>query len=170
MDMEKPQYRLAVVVALTLVLFCTVYLVWRQGGHDADPRTDTTESVAEASPESNVDNLDLLSRVIMGEAGDETYLGKVAVGAVIMNRVRSSSFPNSLSGVIFDPWAFESVENGIIWSREPSEETVRAAAEALNGFDPTYGALFFWNPSKPVAPWIWSRPIITQIGDHVFAR
>ena len=102
MDMEKPQYRLAAVVALTLVLFCTVYLVWRQGGPDADPRTDTTESVAEASPESNVDNLDLLSRVIMGEAGEEPYLGQVAVGAVIMNRVRSSTFPNSLSGVIFE--------------------------------------------------------------------
>ncbi|MGB4428168.1 MAG: cell wall hydrolase [Thermacetogeniaceae bacterium] len=170
MDMKKPQYGLAALIALSLVFFCTGYLLWRQGGSDVAPRADTVDSVAEASPETNADNVDLLSRVIMGEAADEPYLGKVAVGAVIMNRMRSSSFPNSLSGVIFEPWSFESVENGLIWSREPTEDCVRAAVEALNGFDPTYGALFFWNPSKPVGPWIWSRPIITQIGDHVFAR
>lgn len=169
MDLRKPQYHLAAAVAIILVLSCTAYLVWRQGGPDVAPSANSSESIAEASPESISDNVELLSRVIHGEAGDEPYLGKVGVGAVLMNRMRSGSFPNSLSGVIFEPYAFESVSNGLIWQRTPSEESVRAATEALNGFDPTYGALFFWNPSKPVGPWIWTRQIITQIGQHVFA-
>ncbi len=126
--------------------------------------------VAEASPESYWDNLWLLSRLIQGEAGAEPFLGKVAVGAVLLNRMRSSSFPNTLAGVIFQPLAFESVANGVIWWRPPSLESIRAAAAALGGWDPTYGALYFWNPAKPVSPWIWTRSIITQIGRHIFAR
>lgn len=168
MDMRKPQYRLAIAVAVILVVSCAGYLAWSQGNVMV-PDAYTSENVADASPESRTDNTDLLARVIHGEAGDEPYLGKVAVGAVMLNRVNSASFPNSLSGVVFEPYAFESVSNGLIWQRTPSEESVRAAGEALNGFDPTYGALFFWNPSKPVSPWIWSRQIITEIGQHVFA-
>ncbi len=126
--------------------------------------------VAEAAPESYWDNLWLLARVIQGEAGDEPFLGKVAVGAVLLNRVRSGSFPNTLAGVVFQPLAFESVANGLIWWRPPSLESIRAAAAALAGWDPTYGALYFWNPAKPVNPWVWTRQIITQIGRHIFAR
>ena len=95
MDMKKPQYGLAALIALSLVFFCAGYLVWRQGGPDVEPRADSADSVAEASPESNVDNVDLLSRVIMGEAADEPYLGKVAVGAVIMNRCAVVPFPTA---------------------------------------------------------------------------
>jgi N-acetylmuramoyl-L-alanine amidase len=105
----------------------------------------------------------------MGEAANEPFVGKVAVGAVILNRVRSASFPHSVAGVIFQPGAFESVANGQIW-RELSTEAVRAAEAALSGWDPSGGALFFWNPYKPVSAWIWSRQIVTQIGQHVFAR
>ncbi|MDH7578695.1 MAG: cell wall hydrolase [Bacillota bacterium] len=126
--------------------------------------------VAEASPESYWDNLWLLARVIQGEAEGEPFLGKVAVGAVLLNRMRSASFPNTLAGVIFQPLAFESVANGLIWWRTPSLESIRAAAAALSGWDPTYGALYFWNPAKPVNPWIWTRLIVTQIGRHIFAR
>ena len=168
MDMRKPQYRLAITVAVILVVSCAGYLAWSQDNvmvRDAY----TSENIADASPESISDNTDLLARVIQGEAGDEPYLGKVAVAAVMLNRVSSASFPNSLSGVVFEPYAFESVSNGLIRQRTPSTESVRAAGEALNGLDPTYGALFFWNPSKPVSPWIWSRQIITEIGQHVFA-
>lgn len=125
---------------------------------------------AEASPESYWDNLWLLSRLIQGEAGNEPFLGKVAVGAVILNRMRSASFPNSLASVIFQPLGFESVANGLIWRRLPSWESIRAAAAALSGWDPTYGAFYFWNPAKPVNPWVWTRQIITQIGRHIFAR
>lgn len=111
----------------------------------------------------------LLARVIEGEAADEPLLGKVAVGAVIMNRVKSASFPHTLSGVIFQGGAFESVENGQA-NRPVTTESLQAAQMAMSGYDPTGGALFFWNPTKPVNPWVWTRRIITQIGNHVFAR
>lgn len=115
------------------------------------------------------DQLELLARVIAAEAQGEPFEGQVAVGAVILNRVNDPRFPNTLSGVIYQPHAFESVTNGLIWRRTPSDEAYRAARAALNGWDPTYGAVFFWNPSKPVSPWIWTRQIIARIGNHVFA-
>jgi N-acetylmuramoyl-L-alanine amidase len=111
----------------------------------------------------------LLAQVIEGEAADEPYLGKVAVGAVIFNRTKSASFPHTISGVIFQDFAFESISNGQAF-RPVTSESIEAAQAALAGYDPTGGALFFWNPYKPVSSWIWSRPIITQIGNHVFAR
>lgn len=115
-------------------------------------------------------NVDLLARVLRAEAESEPYEGKVAVGAVLLNRVRDPRFPNSLEGVIYEPDAFESVSNGRIYNTPPSAEDLQAARDAINGWDPVYGAVFFWNPYKPVTPWIWSRPIITQIGNHVFAH
>jgi len=111
----------------------------------------------------------LLSRVVNGEAAAEPYLGKVAVASVILNRTKSDKFPNTLAGVIYQPNAFESITNGVA-NREPSAESIKAAQDAMNGWDPTQGCLFFWNPSKPVNKWIWSRPIITRIGQHVFAK
>lgn len=114
------------------------------------------------------DELELLARVVAAEAQGEPYTGQVAVAAVILNRVHSPQFPNSISGVIYQPHAFESVSNGLIWRRQPSQQAYNAARDALNGWDPTYGSLFFWNPSKPVSPWIWSRRIIVTIGNHVF--
>lgn len=115
-------------------------------------------------------NVDLLARVIAAEARGEPYIGKVAVGAVVLNRVKHPEFPNTLAGVIYQPHAFESVTNGLIWRRTPTAEERQAAVDALNGWDPTYGSIFFWNPSKPVSPWIWSRPIVVAYGNHVFAR
>jgi N-acetylmuramoyl-L-alanine amidase len=112
----------------------------------------------------------LLARLIRAEAEAEPFTGQVAVGSVVLNRVRSSSFPNSVSGVIFQPHAFESVTRGLIWARTPTAQYMRAAVSALNGWDPTFGALFFWNPAKRVSAWIWTRSIITQIGRHIFAR
>lgn len=112
---------------------------------------------------------DLLARVITAEAKGEPYEGQVAVGAVILNRVSDSRFPNTLAGVVYQTHAFESVSNGSIYA-PPAASSVRAAQDALNGWDPSGGAVFFWNPYKPVSEWIWSRPIIKQIGDHVFAK
>lgn len=128
------------------------------------PPRDTT-----ASRGGSVNNGDvaLLAKVVMGEAADEPYLGKVAVAAVLLNRVKSSEFPNTLAGVVYQPLAFESVSNGQ-YNRALSEEAMTAAQAAMNGWDPTGGALFFWNPYKPVSSWIWSRTITGQIGDHVF--
>lgn len=114
------------------------------------------------------DEVNLLTRVIAGEATGEPYEGQVAVGAVLLNRVRNASFPNTISGVIYQPHAFESVTNGLIWRVADLATARRAAMDALNGWDPTYGSLFFWNPYKPVSRWIWTRKIVRQIGTHVF--
>ncbi|KAF1085985.1 Spore cortex-lytic enzyme precursor [Sporotomaculum syntrophicum] len=136
-----------------------------------------TQSVSQVQNEPSVSrgflqtsrDLQLLARVIEGEAANESYFGKLAVGAVIMNRVKSSAFPNTLAGVIYQPHAFESVTNGQ-YNRPLTKESLQAASQAMAGMDPTGGATFFWNPSKKVSPWIWSRDIITRIGRHVFAR
>ncbi|MEC9488200.1 MAG: spore cortex-lytic enzyme [Halanaerobium sp.] len=126
-------------------------------------------SKAAAKGTAAAGDVNLLAHVVHAEAGSEPYRGKVAVGAVILNRVQDPRFPNSLSGVIYQPLAFESVSNGIV-NRPPSQESIKAARSALNGWDPTYGSVFFWNPSKPVNEWIWSRNIIVRIGGHVFAK
>lgn len=109
-----------------------------------------------------------LARLVTGEAGSEPYVGQVGVASVILNRVRHPKFPATVAGVVYQPGAFESVMNGHIWRVSPSSSHIKAARQALNGWDPTYGALYFWNPYKPVSRWIWTRRIITQIGRHVF--
>lgn len=111
----------------------------------------------------------LLAHLIAGEARGEPYLGKVAVGAVVMNRVKSPLFPKTMAGVIYEPWAFTSVMDGQI-NLPPDPESYRAAQDALSGWDPTYGALYFYNPARVTSPWIYSRPITTVIGNHYFAR
>lgn len=131
---------------------------------------DTPERALSQQVAMGGQNVDLLARVIAAEAEGEPYIGQVAVGAVVLNRVRHPEFPNTLSGVVYQPHAFESVTNGLIWRRNPSNEARRAAVDALNGWDPSYGSIFFWNPYKPVSAWIWSRPIVIQHGNHVFAR
>ncbi|MGE5598589.1 MAG: cell wall hydrolase [Bacteroidota bacterium] len=115
-------------------------------------------------------NTELLARLVMAEAGSEPYVGQVAVGAVVLNRVESPLFPNTIAGVIYEPDAFESVSNGLIWSQPPSNTARQAAQNAVSGWDPSGGALFFFNPAKTNSPFIWSRQIITQIGDHIFSR
>lgn len=114
-------------------------------------------------------NVYLLAQVIEGEAADEPYEGKVGVGAVILNRTESEDFPNTIPGVIFETDAFESVSNGQ-YKRPLSEESLQAAVDALNGQDPTGESLYFWNPVTATSPWVWSRPIVTRIGGHVFAH
>ncbi len=140
------------------------------GGQAAAPTVQRARYTASRGVSSS-DSVNLLARLIAAEAEGEPYRGQVAVGAVIMNRVRSPKFPNSLNGVAFQPHAFESVTNGLVWRRSPSQTAVNAARDAMNGYDPTYGSLFFWNPAKPISStWIWSRPIQVRIGSHVFAR
>lgn len=133
------------------------------------PKPAQTQNQTTTASRGDVNRGDvwLLSKVVMGEAADEPYTGKVAVAAVLLNRVDSPEFPNTLAGVVYQPLAFESVSNGQ-YNREVSDEAMRAAQDALNGYDPTGGALFFWNPYKPVSKWIWSRTITGQIGNHVF--
>jgi len=138
---------------------------WEALGFSAPPRAPEVSRGAA----TDRGEIALLARVIEGEAADEPFLGKVAVGAVILNRTKSASFPRSVSSVIFQEDAFESIANGQAY-RPLTQESVQAAQMAMGGYDPTGGALFFWNPVKPVSPWIWSRNIVNQIGSHVFAR
>jgi len=126
--------------------------------------------VVRSNAQGRAGDTNLLARLVAAEAEGEPYQGMVAVASVMLNRVKDSKFPNTMSGVIFQPGAFESVSNGLIWQRSPSSQALSAARDALNGYDPTYGCLFFWNPSKPVSGWIWSRSIAVRIGKHVFAR
>ncbi|HBF39216.1 MAG TPA: hypothetical protein DDW50_18085 [Firmicutes bacterium] len=114
---------------------------------------------------------DLLARIIQAEAGAEPYLGQVAVGAVILNRIQNTKFPKTIAGVIYQPHAFESVSNGQI-NYPPTESARQAARAALGGWDPSGGALFFYNPAKVESPtsYVWTRRIIQKIGKHFFAQ
>jgi len=128
------------------------------------------KSTTTASTKNNYSNSSdtyLLARLIHGEARGEPYTGKVAVGAVILNRTRDGRFPKTIAGVIYEPGAFDAVNDGQI-NLEPDKESIRAATDALNGWDPTYGCVFYWNPATATSKWIWSRKIVTQIGKHVF--
>lgn len=113
-------------------------------------------------------DLYLLAKCVYAEARGEPYVGKVAVAAVILNRVASPSFPNSIYGVVYQPWAFTAVYDGQI-NLEPDAVCYQAARDALNGWDPTYGSLYYYNPTTATSQWIYSRPVSTQIGSHVFA-
>lgn len=128
----------------------------------------TTRRTTKKSPTRTSGDIALLARLIHAEAGAEPYVGKVAVGGVVLNRVQSSKFPQTIAGVIYQPHAFESVSNGII-NRAPSKESLKAARDALSGWDPSGGALYFFNPAKTRNRWIWARRIINRLGKHVFA-
>lgn len=110
-----------------------------------------------------------LARIIHAEAEAEPYLGKVAVGAVILNRIQHPSFPNTLAGVIYQPHAFESVTNGW-YTRPPGQESINAARACLSGWDPSGGAIYFFNPAKTNNAFIWSKQTIKRIGKHLFAK
>lgn len=111
----------------------------------------------------------LLARLIYGEARGESYVGQVAVGAVVMNRIRSSSFPNTMSGVIYQKYAFTAVADGQI-NLTPNATAKKAAQDAMNGWDPTGGAIYYYNPKTATSQWIFSRTTTVTIGNHVFAK
>ncbi|MGE5581175.1 MAG: cell wall hydrolase [Bacillota bacterium] len=146
-----PAKWLSVAVVLLLAFLGLVLPVWKNSS--AAPQGDS----------------DLLARVIRAEAEAEPYTGQVAVGAVILNRIQNSRFPKTIAGVIYQPQAFESVSNGQI--NQPATESARKAArDAMSGWDPSGGALFFFNPAKVGAhSYVWTRQIVQKIGKHIFA-
>ncbi len=113
-------------------------------------------------------DVNLLARLIYAEARGETYSGQVAVGAVVLNRVKSSSFPNTISAVIYQPYAFTCVSDGQI-NMSPNSAALSAAKDAMNGWDPSYGSLYYYNPAVATSKWIFSRKTVVTIGSHVFA-
>ena len=128
-----------------------------------------TTSSSSSSSTNNSSNVNLLARAIYGEARGEPYTGQVAVGAVIMNRVRSSKFPNTIAGVIYQSGAFDAVSDGQI-NLTPDATAKKAAQDALNGWDPSYGAIYYFNPNTATNKWIWSRPMTVTIGKHRFCK
>lgn len=110
----------------------------------------------------------LMAKAIYAEGRGESYTGQVAIGAVIMNRVKSPDFPNTIAGVIYQKGAFTAVADGQI-NLEPNQTAYNAARDAMNGWDPTYGCLYYYNPAVATSSWIFSRETVTVIGKHVFA-
>lgn len=126
-------------------------------------------SLAETARSSG--DIQLMARAVNGEARGEPYEGQVAVAAVILNRVKSPSFPNSISGVIYQPGAFTAVSDGQInVPIAPGSTVYKACQDAMNGWDPTGGALYYFNPDTATNAWIWSRPLIKKIGKHRFCK
>ncbi|MEF2965147.1 spore cortex-lytic enzyme [Paenibacillus sp. M1] len=134
------------------------------------PAKENTES-AELSPSNGMglseNDLKIMANAVYGESRGEPFEGQVAVAAVILNRVKSPSFPNTVSGVIFQPGAFTAVADGQIWL-EPNENARKAVQQALNGWDPSGGCLYYFNPETATSKWIWSRPQVKTIGKHIF--
>ena len=133
--------------------------------------TDNQNVVEAASSSASTSDVQLIARAINGEARGEPYEGQVAVGAVILNRVKDSKFPNTIAGVIYEPGAFTAVSDGQI--NVPIEEgstVIKAARDALNGWDPTGGAIYYYNPDTATNGWIWSRTTIKVIGKHKFCK
>ena len=122
-----------------------------------------------SSSSTNSSNLNLLARVVYSEARGEPYAGQVAIAAVVLNRVKSSSFPNTISGVVYQKGAFTAVSDGQI-NLTPNQTAYNAARDALNGWDPCYGAIYYFNPATATNKWIWSRPHIITIGNHRFCK
>lgn len=133
-------------------------------GISSDSSSSSNSSI---SSESNSSDLNLLSRLVYGEARGEEYIGQVAVAAVVLNRVDSANFPNTVAGVIYQSGAFDVVSDGQI-NLSPDDTAKSAAQDALNGWDPSNGALYYFNPNTATSSWIWSRKVTLTIGSHIF--
>lgn len=153
----------------------------RSGGTKKSKPSKGTNNPGSTNPESvkptaaivpngfSQNDIQLMANAVYGEARGEPYIGQVAVAAVILNRIESPSFPDTVSGVIFEPGAFTAVADGQIYLT-PNETAKKAVLDAINGWDPTGNALYYFNPETATSSWIWSRPQIKQIGKHIFCK
>ncbi|MFU0791597.1 MAG: spore cortex-lytic enzyme [Virgibacillus proomii] len=137
------------------------------GGGQANKQDNTT--AVNVPPGYSQNDIRLMANAVHGEARGEPYVGQVAVAAVILNRVESPTFPNTVSGVIFEPRAFTAVADGQIWLT-PDETAREAVLDAINGWDPSGNAIYYFNPNTATSSWIWSRPQIKKIGKHIFCK
>ena len=149
------------VFILAFIIFITIFYIT-----NLLPKKDV-----QAASSGSSSDIQLLARAINGEARGEPYEGQVAIGAVILNRVKDSRFPNTIAGVIYQSGAFTAVSDGQINQAMEDEATVmKAARDAMNGWDPTNGAVYYFNPATATNKWIWSRPLIKTIGKHRFCK
>lgn len=151
----------------------------KKGGSNPVSTTGTKASAPAQSSTASIpaggvsgisqNDLNLMAHVVYGEARNQPFIGQVAVAAVILNRYHSSKFPHSIPGIIYQPGGFDSVSNGQAWLGL-HKQNLQAAVDAVHGWDPTHGALYYWNPATATSSWIWSQPIMLTIGNHVFAK
>ena len=127
-----------------------------------------SQGAAQEAGGYNESEIYTLARLVHAEARGEPYVGKVAVAAVVLNRVKSAAFPNTISGVIYQAGAFDAVADGQI-NLTPDSDSIRAARDAMNGWDPTGGCIYYYNPATSTSAWIWSREVRLRIGAHSFA-
>ncbi len=154
----KGYLKIFIVISIILIFVMLLFL----------PEKNNNISYAKAT---NTSDIQLMARAINGEARGEPYEGQVAVGAVILNRVKSSKFPNSIAGVIYQSGAFTAVADGQINEPIAQNSTVyKAAQDAINGWDPTGGCIYYFNPDTATNKWIWSRPHVKTIGKHRFCK
>lgn len=157
----KKKYKLLIIFFIICITFIILINI--------NAKNVENTSVFAASSSSNTSDVQLMARAINGEARGEPYEGQVAVGAVILNRVKNSKFPNTIAGVIYQSGAFTAVADGQINVPIAAGSTVlKAAQDAMNGWDPTGGAIYYFNPATATNKWIWSRPLIKTIGKHRF--
>ena len=157
----KNLVKIMVLFLILLVLFIGIVII----------NKDISKQNISYAATSNASDIQLMARAINGEARGEPYEGQVAVGAVILNRVKSSKFPNTIAGVIYQKGAFTAVADGQI--NVPIEEgssVYKAARDAMNGWDPTGGCIYYFNPDTATNKWIWSRPQVKTIGKHIFCK
>ena len=152
-------------VIVLLMIFAIMFYVLINGNYTEE------NSVEAASGSSQSSDIQLMARAINGEARGEPYEGQVAVGAVILNRVNDPRFPNTIAGVIYQSGAFTAVSDGQINVPIEENSTVyKAAEDAMNGWDPTGGCVYYFNPNTATNKWIWSRPYVKTIGKHRFCK
>lgn len=151
---------IGIILILSLIFLCLVFI-----------KNDINKENISYAASSGTSDIQLMARAINGEARGEPYEGQVAVGAVILNRVKSSQFPNTISGVIYQSGAFTAVADGQINAPISEGSTVyKAAQDAMNGWDPTGGCIYYFNPATATNKWIWSRPLVKTIGKHRFCK
>lgn len=161
--MSETDFNLKVLAAILLISILGAGLFYAQINIE-EPVLPVQGSIGEP----RTDDVWMISRMIAAESRGEPFNGQVAVASVIVNRVRSPKFPGTVNGVIYQPLAFTPIVDGQFWSVNPTDNHLRAARYALNGWDPSYGSTFYWNPATATSKWIWSRKIVTRIGKHVF--
>lgn len=149
-------------LALFLIVVIGCCLIPSAGSSEAANAGKSSNGISE-------NDLKLMANAVYGEARGEPYIGQVAVAAVILNRLESEKFPDTVSGVIFQPGAFTAVADGQIWLT-PNKQAKKAVMDAINGWDPTVGALYYFNPATATSKWIWSRPQVKKIGKHIFCK
>ena len=157
----KNIFKIFIITILLILMFISIVIL---------DKNNTNSNISYAAT-SKTSDIQLMARAINGEARGEPYEGQVAVGAVIMNRVKDSKFPNTIAGVIYQSGAFTAVADGQINAPIAEDSTVyKAAQDAMNGWDPTGGCLYYFNPDTATNKWIWSRPYVKTIGKHRFCK